>query len=831
MRTGPKHLFFVAEDGADIPRYCEVLVKRLVLAGYGFNRIAKDGTCELRSLIDLAASGRASRLWYDAHPILFDQHLELVVKYRQEQVREGPRLNTHQLKNLNDTEQAEYDRIATELEAAVKPDADRERETYIAARVERAVAAGVPRDEARRLAFTAVDGGRLDVDGQYRFDDGNWRSGSEILENVAAIDGKTAADPLEPSYGGGDNRAIWYRKPGEPGFFCHSHAHHGRVFRLAYDVTDWIALVGRASGGLPQRLAQLRDAGRHYWPDDHDQARAVLGATRVPSPLLLDFIDEHELEPLRIVTAGRAGEWLTLAQLRAVAGVIFDRVWDNTREQVEMGLVAGSGYDGLIDWGEAEIRIAEATAKEKTPSPETRGPVDKGPLDHRPEVDMMMRKMNERFFVVNDGKSTIFEEDTDEEGHPRYRYHSPASFKALHGNRRVVVAIDEKGKDVTAPAGIVWFGHPRRRQYDGGEVFDPQGRHRPDQFNRWQGWGVRPVKGDWSLMRAHMREVIANGDPTVDEYLMKWNARLVQLPWEVGQVVVVLRGEEGAGKGTFGWVLMRIAGGHGYYVSSADHLTGSFNDHLFGRVFVFADEAVFAGDRAAVNKLKSLATEPGQAYNGKHRPLFQGRNCAHVMMATNNRWVIPAGPDSRRWCVFDVSGARIGDHAYFAAIRDELQNGGAEAMLHDLLHMDLTGFNVFDYPVTAALIDQRDISLETDLAWLKDCLSRGYVWASACGQEDYFQQWHDELSTEILYRSYEKYALSRQPRRIRSREAFGRFMVSTGAVLCRLTDAVVGERRIGYGGELVRKPRPWGYALGPLPTAKAAFKKKTSIPV
>ena len=93
LPTGAKHVFFVAEDGADIPRYCEVLFRRLVLAGYGFIRIAKDGTTELRSLIDLAASGRPERLWYDAEPVLFDaghgQHLELVAEHRQERCGKG----------------------------------------------------------------------------------------------------------------------------------------------------------------------------------------------------------------------------------------------------------------------------------------------------------------------------------------------------------------------------------------------------------------------------------------------------------------------------------------------------------------------------------------------------------------------------------------------------------------------------------------------------------------------------------------------------------------------------------------------------------------------
>ena len=37
--------------------------------------------------------------------------------------------------------------------------------------------------------------------------------------------------------------------------------------------------------------------------------------------------------------------------------------------------------------------------------------------------------------------------------------------------------------------------------------------------------------------------------------------------------------------------------------------------------------------------------------------------------------------------VLDVSEAKIGDFDYFRAIEDQMQQGGYEAMLEDLLHM------------------------------------------------------------------------------------------------------------------------------------------------
>ena len=56
------------------------------------------------------------------------------------------------------------------------------------------------------------------------------------------------------------------------------------------------------------------------------------------------------------------------------------------------------------------------------------------------------------------------------------------------------------------------------------------------------------------------------------------------------------------------------------------------------------------------------------------------------MLASNEDWVVPASLESRRFFVLDVSNARANDHTYFAAITDELEHGGYEAMLDELLN-------------------------------------------------------------------------------------------------------------------------------------------------
>src|SRR3954454_6708582 len=116
-----------------------------------------------------------------------------------------------------------------------------------------------------------------------------------------------------------------------------------------------------------------------------------------------------------------------------------------------------------------------------------------------------------------------------------------------------------------------------------------------------------------------------------------------------------MRGGEGTGKGTLAKVLRHIFGQHGMAISNSKHLTGNFNGHLRDAVFLFADEAFFAGDRAHVGVLKSLITEPFLTIEAKYQNAVQQPNYVHLMMASNEAWVIPASSDARRYFVLEIS--------------------------------------------------------------------------------------------------------------------------------------------------------------------------------
>jgi hypothetical protein len=202
---------------------------------------------------------------------------------------------------------------------------------------------------------------------------------------------------------------------------------------------------------------------------------------------------------------------------------------------------------------------------------------------------------------------------------------------------------------------------------------------------------------------------------------------MVQNPDKAAGVVLTLRGEKGSGKGTLGTTLAHITAPHSWHVADSAQFLGRFNEHLRDTVFLFADEAFWAGDVQAEGKLKYLITEPDLAIEGKFKPLGKARNMMHIMIASNANWVVPAKGRERRFMVFDVSDHRVGDLDWFNAIYNQLRYGGYEAMLFELLHMDLGNWHPREIFVTDAMREQKAHSDDPIEATLREVLQRGWL--------------------------------------------------------------------------------------------------------
>lgn len=436
-----------------------------------------------------------------------------------------------------------------------------------------------------------------------------------------------------------------------------------------------------------------------------------------------------------------------------------------------------------------------------------------------------LRELNELHAVISDigGKCRVVTEVPDPAlGRKRLSKQTFEDFRNRYMHRLVT-----EGKKQTQ-LGVWWLRHPMRRQYDT-LTFAPE-RHVEGAYNLWRGFAYNPVPGNCSLFLDHVRENICSGDEEHFDYLMNWMARAVQQPGSPGQVAVVMRGRRGTGKSVFATHFGRLWGRHFLQVSDPKHLVGSFNAHLRDCVVLFGDEAFYAGDKKHESILKTLITEPTFMIEGKGVDAEPSPNYTHLLLASNDQWVIPAGEDERRYLVLDVGAAQIQNSEYFAALQKQMDLGGYAALLHVLRTRDISEFEVRKFPRTAGLQEQQLLSVDPHLRIWADILADGVtpdddIWKKGLGP--------DWISVEGMIEAMEAARIDVRGRSIATklgfflrpflmRESDGKSVTTKLNRMCMFQNGrAIGPAEFAREGQMVRSVRRSMLRLRPLEELRA----------
>jgi hypothetical protein len=230
--------------------------------------------------------------------------------------------------------------------------------------------------------------------------------------------------------------------------------------------------------------------------------------------------------------------------------------------------------------------------------------------------------------------------------------------------------------------------------------FNPRTTPR-DVLNLWSDPPIKPVAGDWSVLKSHLVDVVCSSCPTKSDYLIKFLAHMLQKPAEKPGVMIVLRGGQGTGKGALLQLLQRVWQNTSLFTADIDHVVGRFTGALERSYVVLLDEALFKGDKKALDKMKSLITEPRCQIEAKFQPTRSIKSLHRFFATTNHDQFGHTDIDDRRHAFFDVSDFKKHDQAYFdelfAAINDD---NVIAAMIDELISLNLKEFNVRSTPRT-----------------------------------------------------------------------------------------------------------------------------------
>jgi len=414
--------------------------------------------------------------------------------------------------------------------------------------------------------------------------------------------------------------------------------------------------------------------------------------------------------------------------------------------------------------------------------------------------EAVVEELNKNYAIVHAGQTYVLrEKEHPVFGGTDFSLESRQSFR-MYFEDEIVLGADGKKR---TKADIL-LKSPLRRKYKD-IIFDPtlsiEESEKKQLYNLWKGFAKKAKKGDCSKYWEHLKNNICAGDQEAYFFVRKWLAYVFQYPEQV-HTALVLCGSQGVGKNSFVEPLGALLGPHYVLLSSTSELVSHFNFHLKNAVIIHANEAIWGGHRKELGTLKAMITEKTCLIEGKGKDRIMVRNYKHVIISSNENWPVHLDPDDRRFFVLHVSEKHKEDTVYFKALQDQLDSGGYEALLYDLLHEDLEDFDARRLPSSLHAFDMKMISANSAQKFIFDVLYEGEHSIALVGH----------IPKNQLYQEYRAWCQENEEKALH-KNLFGK-------ELKKLIPSIKNYRGLSSNGR-----REWNYESSGLEKARADFCK------
>jgi Family of unknown function (DUF5906) len=644
------HIWVEVDEGTLIPEYCDTIFDHLILRDMGKIKVVRDsGAKRLHGPIDKAVWNAPNREIFEANPVccegLESRRLDLI------DFEEGELLNLS--KSLSEISLSDEDKVLLRLKIAelkndpVTMEKSRvQREAGSVKRAERRAEKSKRSIRAERAKGIKTDQWEdnngilhdyLGANDWILDTNGNQVQIKELLENPEVWNNRSLPDPVNPYKRGDKNRGIVgqgiaYVRVND-NETMHIFSFYGDVeYHLIWDMESILLTIEEE--------------------EDQDELDGFI-----------DYVFKNEGEMHR----------LTNTEVKTIGQAIADK-----NKQKGPGSSYGDDRRGVP----AELRRLKEEQEEKL-------------LEERAEVinEDHIVKLNSKFGMgMIGGKARVISEvyskdlcewDT--------KFIAISEYKSVFKNDRIIKG--EKSVGVFDD----WELNVSRNTYQN-VVFKPNNEifrgcgckpviQQGGDYNQWMGFlaNLDNAKSCEKILW-HIENVWCSGVQSIYKYTLSWLAELFQHPAKVGQPYLVLKSSQGAGKNiVIDNVICRLLGSHAISTSNKDDLIGRFNSHLGLNVFLFLDEAIFAGDPRNKNLMKSLVNE-FRVVEQKGVDKEKGKNYTKIMMATNEEHAANIEFTERRHVYLPVSDIMMGNVKYFEELKVEIDNGGRESFLDFMLN-------------------------------------------------------------------------------------------------------------------------------------------------
>lgn len=152
----------------------------------------------------------------------------------------------------------------------------------------------------------------------------------------------------------------------------------------------------------------------------------------------------------------------------------------------------------------------------------------------------------------------------------------------------------------------------------------------------------------------HIREVIANNNEEVYEYILNWFSFIMQNPNGKTETALVITGEQGKGKNIFTNILCDLLNRYSNRnITNIDHIIGKFNTSVENMKLIVCNELSSAETNKYLNSdsLKSVITEKTITIEEKNLSPRIAENVCNLILVSNNEIPVKLEYGDRRYVV------------------------------------------------------------------------------------------------------------------------------------------------------------------------------------
>lgn len=414
---------------------------------------------------------------------------------------------------------------------------------------------------------------------------------------------------------------------------------------------------------------------------------------------------------------------------------------------------------------------------------------------HKNDIDDKIQKFNKHYaYALEGGSGTIlWEHHGDVE-----RIHVP-SFHEYFSDENVEYV--SNGRVKREQFTKLWLRHPDCRKYSKVE-FLPGEKTTNGTYNLWRGF-ILPSAGKGKGMdglkawREHIFENICDQNEAHARWLEGFFAHMIQKPQEKPNIALALHGGRGVGKDSLVDRVGHLLGRHYIMVTDPRYISGQFNGHFEQTLFMVLNEAFWSGDKRLEGTLKHLITGRELVIERKGKEPKICKSYTRFCILGNEKWIVPAAFDERRFAVFNVGDKRKQDIEFFTNMRLDMEKGGYRELYNYLNSFDLGTVNLNIAPQTKGLSEQKIYQSDPISSWWFNCLCMGEILGS---YNQFSSNWPSEIKCTEMRTFYSNDSKEEGIRsRLGDQQAFGKKLnFLTNGILVRKRKRSAGNRVFVY---------------------------------